>query len=63
MEETQAEYEVEELHVHIGDPVYNTMCLWLSAWLGKITNLVKRRRKEQNMNIKGSIKFIQILIL
>lgn len=38
MEEAQAEYVVDELHVHIGDAVYNTTYSRLS-WLGKITHL------------------------
>lgn len=57
MEETEAEYVVDELHVHIGDAVHNATCSWLSSWLGKITNL-RSAQKDGERNKIWTLKEI-----
>lgn len=63
---TQAGYVMEELHAYISGAVYNPAYSQLSSWLSEKSQslfYVRRLRKEQNTDIKGSLKFSQILML
>lgn len=52
MEEIQAEHVVGELHMYIGDAVYNVTCSQLSSWLGKKANLCPMQKDGERNKIQ-----------